>query len=157
MGVGTYAVGLAFSLAFSTLDDFLSLVSFVVEIIAAVNVIAGWRVCSGRCGSLNVMLTDLDCLNWCLDCLQSIKLVITTDHCTICAHRILQKAQWISAEIERPSVTNCCAAFTPCVFILDNLTLLLRYNNDPLSKAPNPQLLPGRRSVGSRCVCTWMG
>ncbi len=31
----------------------------------------------------------------------------------------------------------------------------------PLSKAPNPQLLPGRRSVGCPlpqvCVCTWMG
>lgn len=57
------AVGLSFSLAFSTLDDFLSLVSFVLEIIATVSFIGVWRVCSGRCGSLNVTLTDLDCLN----------------------------------------------------------------------------------------------
>lgn len=42
------AVGLSFSLVFRTLDDFLNLVSFVVEIIAAVSFIAGWRVCSGR-------------------------------------------------------------------------------------------------------------
>lgn len=57
------AVGLSFSLAFGTLDDFLSLVGFVLKIIATVSFIGVWRVGSSRCGSLNVMLTDLDCLN----------------------------------------------------------------------------------------------
>ncbi len=51
-------------------------------------------------------------------------------------------------------------------------SLHLQYQTEvrPLSKAPNPQLLPGRRSIGCpllrmcvhgvcslQCVCTWMG